>query len=381
MMAFESAGALWIVGAPAALGLPRNREDMARLASSGLYDLWLSPETIAKLKCDYEPLPDRPFVHDLESTSWPIHRPHEPLTAKPFIALEETLTALKCRAAGLTPGWRGLTLLKRWQKKHPERFTIDVEELPGIPQDHAPNVTKPVMWERGIRYVHKLDMNAAYLAAAKGVPLGAGSPQYTTSLLWQPGAYRVRRHPLVNDFAPVEHDGWYDTSTLRVAYEMGQQFDVLEGYVWSRQSTALRGWAELLGNALDAVPQGKPYIKAIYTRTMGKIGSSAGSNALWYRHPHWWRAVVALAGMRVWWLTLKVPEIYGIATDSIIVVTTGTAELPAAIRARLGDKPGKYRHEWTKILPAPVARLFGQVPATKLLDELARYPTVERVAS
>ena len=126
------------------------------------------------------------------------------------------------------------------------------------------------------------------------------------------------------------------------------------------------------------MPDSKPYVKAVYTRTMGKIGSRAGTNAIWYRHPHWWRAIISAANLRVWWLAQKCPEICGIATDSILVVTTGTPELPAEIRARISDSPGRYRHEWTKHLAPPVARLFGEVPATVLLDELKRYPTLEK---
>jgi hypothetical protein len=376
MQAFESSGYIWIANGPhTGLAIPNTPTDVWEYARQGVYDLWLKPDTYARLQ-RAGGLPDRPFVHALDSTAWPVVRPHEPLTAKPFAALEEALSALKCKAAGPTPSWRGLTLLKRWQARHPERFLIECDGE--VPHDAAPNLTKPIGWEPGTRYIHKIDMNAAYLAAARRVTLGAGTLMPAKTLLWQPGIWRVKLGTSINHFHPIPADGWHDASALRVAHEYGQAFELLEGYVWSRQSTALRGWAELLGNTLETLPASKPYIKAIYTRTMGKMGSRAGSNAIWYRHPHWWRAVIGAANLRVWWLALKAPEICGIATDSLIVVTTGTPALPPAVQERLGTKPGQYRHEWTKHLPPPVSRLFGQCSATKIIAEMARYPTLER---
>ncbi|MGN6675443.1 MAG: hypothetical protein ACTHMA_19280, partial [Thermomicrobiales bacterium] len=165
--------------------------------------------------------------------------------------------------------------------------------------------------------------------------------------------------------------GWYDTSTLRILDHMGIGFTVNNGYVWSQQSTPLRGWAELLGKALESYSLSRPYIKAIYTRTMGKVASK--SARFWYSRPDWWRAIVAASNLRLWWLANATPYAAGISVDTLYIVTQGTPDLLPEVTKRLGDKPGQYRILWTKPLPPTVARLFGRIPATKLAEELARY--------
>jgi hypothetical protein len=338
--------------------------------------------------------------HTYHDTRWPWWHLTDPDAVAAEVAATER--ALK-RPLGTSPGAMGLELITETNRKHPEWLTYHTLDSPPPMREHAPQwcewpmlgphytderTGEKVRHDLGSRdldsadaltgwWLHLIDTNAAYLAAAQSTPLGTGELAHHDGPVYAdaPGIYHVTgnlRGPVIT------RAGWYDLATVRAAVLMGQPVaEPDEAWVWRAHHATLRSWSETLWQARErADGMAREAVKSMYTASIGLMGSTLlRDHSAWYR-PLWQAAIVAEAGRRQWYRVHQL-RAAGVAVCYLDVDTIGyllpTQYLPDRSEidglGLLGGGLGKYKYAGTHEVTPALARALagGNVSAVKRL--------------
>lgn len=169
--------------------------------------------------------------------------------------------------------------------------------------------------ERLMVYLHGYDRGGSYLAGlSSNGHYGVGQPVHIDGpVTLEPTTYGLVKianlpevgdwrapHPLLADVGAVPQEPfWRHTTTVRWAQELGYEPEILEAWIWPRVSPIFRTWYPHLrdGRALlqQMAAEGDPdaqlalaQLKAIYTRTIGGMGSKKSRGQAWYAPDRRW---------------------------------------------------------------------------------------------
>ena len=231
-----------------------------------------------------------------------------------------------------------------------ETATTGKAELPRPSQrEHGAEIQDaPIMWRRPVTsdaleahgpYLLTFDMNAQFLRATNGLPLGFGAVTHLTAYAaegytataWRagmpkaprliaPGYYRVWAtnasgafarlgipHPLyranleARAFAPS--GVWVNAPTVRLLLELRIAFACSEAYTWQTSHRFFDPWYKRLNAArldlmADASPAGRlalDVVKQVYARTVGDLAYAKRPDDDPLKRPDWRHAVIAEA--------------------------------------------------------------------------------------
>lgn len=225
----------------------------------------------------------------------------------------QKLTGAAYRA---TPGVSGTAGLRNWydteitvfprgqrpttRKRYQPKWTWNVTDTMLRGRGDIVWQRNPLPFETKMPWALAFDVRAMYLAAAAGVRLGWDKPEHRHGLdatydVTEAGFYRIDARALKNPeqrkgMVPllnanrIASDGscWVSHPILDYIVETKLPMPtILESWVSPKASTYLRGWAEVLRDALpDAQTAGDPIlrkmIKRTYTEGVGMMGRAGG---------------------------------------------------------------------------------------------------------
>lgn len=337
---------------------------IARCKLLGITDLFLSQDLVQAYArtaregdfCAIDPRDggikarvDGLYIHSINTSSWLAPGVYD--YANLVRSLSLVSAALGHIPLGYSPRWRGESLLKLTNNKHPEWFLGPVPK--DTQRDTAPNWVLPQRRDTRPRYLHSFDRRADYLGISRSTKLGIGEPKYTRE--WSPnvcGMWRVKASPhLVNSYGPIRATDTYDTATVRASLAYGQDIEILGGYVFPESYTVLRAWAERITSARLACMSANDAlavdaIKAIYTRTLGDLARKPHSPRLWSERAHWWYGIVAESSRRMYAHVAPFPEVMAMETDRIALISPHRSPVLAfpTYGANAGANPGNWRY-------------------------------------
>lgn len=290
----------------------------------------------------------------------------------------------------LSPQTTGLDLAKalRW-RDHERLFAIhDPVEPATLPVEADLNWTrKPTAEELAEhQWVHAYDRSGSYLAGLAGLDLSVGAathhPDGAPFDPKTPGYWRIEipeggdwRYP--NPLDPLGNAAgrvrWVTTPTLTLATELGYAPEVIEAYTWAEKARVFDSWYTRVRNARTALDTGDPdahaareQLKAIYTQTIGMIGSHQYMGGRKMYAPERRHAIIAKARSNIMRRVLQIGQDTGrwpvaIMTDTVIY----TSADPDPVTAWPGDPDwlgrdlGRYKPEGTTTLAEHAKFLTG----------------------
>lgn len=286
---------------------------------------------------------------------------------------------------GWSPAATGIDLM---------RLTVRDDWLPARDWDgHI--IAKAPMWvnpklgeiQEGC-WLHIYDTNAAYLAAAQSVKLGAGrmigdhilsyNPPVPPNWLHAPHVLELggSASPLVRDADPAYRAGNYDVAIYRAARAIGGDPPIQHAWGYEHSHQALRKWAERLRDARYELAQyperaGYQVVKNIYTQTIGKLDMQPkeGSPNRWH-YPTWAAAIISEAARR------RYAEYVRLAWDGYLVALLHVDSIgvivrdpdPASVEIALSDQIGKYRVASSTPITPELNELLGRRRIRDLLS-------------
>jgi hypothetical protein len=164
--------------------------------------------------------------------------------------------------------------------------------------------------EQRQRYLHKYNHISPYLEACTAVPLGAGTPEFSSTgrdydgIL--PGIWRVHAEQAgsIFDGKKLPHflDGeWISTPQVKCCADIGYHVYVREGYYWSQSYELLKRWGSTLWQAaerLHSQDYRHEHARANASHTiklLGQLGvatlAKEKNDGGWAR-PDWWMQIV-----------------------------------------------------------------------------------------
>ena len=174
---------------------------------------------------------------------------------------------------------------------------------------------KPNDEEQEMLYLHGYDRGGSYLSGLSsnghygvGQPVHVDGPVTIESTTY--GLVKIAQmptvgdwrapHPLLADVAAVPQEPfWRHTNTVRWAQELGYEVEIVEAWIWPRTAPIFRTWYPHLRNARQLLQElaaaGDPdaklalaQLKAVYTRTIGGMGSKKSRGQAWYAPDRRW---------------------------------------------------------------------------------------------
>lgn len=292
-----------------------------------------------------------------------------------------------------SPGYSGMALIKGVLKLHGHMQWLAPADLSMLP-----NVSEPggFLWkreldsgERTAKYIHFLDRNAQFPAAATGAELGEGTPDYYPPGLMHrpnlklPGVWHIAVTGEYNPLLPLLAFGsedmgavkihksftakqWAYTPTIQAMELLGYQIEFIEGYQWPTHHRTLQEWAkhcwearlELRAKYGKNSPQ-EHLTKMIANRglgwlDLGVVRQEKRENEPTHR-PDWYNMVRSLARYRMVLKLLELAKqgIYAvmIVADNIgIVSDEPNPELAAPGLMRRSAELGGFKYDGTYLL-------------------------------
>ncbi len=315
---------------------------------------------------------------------------------------------------GSGPSTAGMKLLTKiaQERKHPEWIARPGVDLSAIPFDDA---ARDLIWERplshdekGMKYLHKIDKNSAYLRACVASQFGVGDPvheegeaSYSEKRI---GIWRCTVTPtsaVKKGLPPVWESGeWISGPIIKLLRGEGYQVEIHEGWIFNQQHEVLRHWAEKIWEVRQALKFGSydwvkseavrqmAYIavKDIAVATVGLTQSKKFEEASYKQRPDWHCQIVATNRATVYYNLLKVFN----ASAQIPVMVNMDAlyyvshERDAhAVAPGLLDKEaslGGYKVEWEppiQLTDEALAILASQNYVTVKLEQLNKLRRVQ----
>lgn len=298
-----------------------------------------------------------------------------------LLALCDTLNDLDLALGtpiALGPGSVGLRMLARTLYKRPG---WKVAAAPVHPAGNDISGTWPA--PPGDNRVCVVDVNSAYLAAARSADFGAGNP----SLLIYSGGVG----PLI-DVAPYGlyhltgcgnytlgeyfpfRAGWYPRSLYRLISTHADWVECEEAYIWPGSHRVLRPWGDQIWSARQTLAGNMPAVQAVKAITTATIGMFAhkrdGAEPAWWYRPDWRAEIIGLHAAKMI-RTIEMLESYECPVlaayiDSLAIAVPASREV-----APLDMTPGKCG-AWK-----PVATFEGR--DARELVKLAANPKVGTV--
>jgi hypothetical protein len=155
-----------------------------------------------------------------------------------------------------SPGWCGMSLLKKYLKLYGHQSWLapaDLSSLPDVAEPGGFNWKRPLrLKERAKKYVHFYDRNSQFPAAATGAELGEGTPVLTTTFNAKlPGVWYVTitqgldmMGTLLPAIAEVGASQWMYTPSIQALEAAGYTYEIEKGYVWPVHHRTLQEWAK-----------------------------------------------------------------------------------------------------------------------------------------
>lgn len=241
-------------------------------------------------------------------------------------------------------------------------------------------------WERpseGARWVHHVDLNAAYLSAWQSVELGIGEPEhYPAGVEYsakRAGLWRLELPVVDPQLLPapwLPGRDWFTTPTLtRVAEVLGELPRVAEAWVWPNHSRYLRGAAErlrdaraqLLDDAGDGARIALDAVKSLYRVETGRFNMAARDERSPWHRPDWGHFVrdQARANLHRRLSKLAVTP-FAITTDDLLFVSpeAEASTFAASIGLPWGDGLGQFKAKATVELTPALAGELAEANAT-----------------
>lgn len=344
--------------------------------------------------------------HDRTAVVWvvlvpAVTGPGEPLTDGDPSAQELAQRIGKFAAAlqfpyRMSPTATGLDLMTMRRRGHEGAFApsdpIPPAQIATLERDF--NWTrKPTDEEATHKFVHAYDRSGSYLAAA-AVDLGVGSPQHhPTGVDFDPkvvGYWRVEipetgdwrvPHPLNPNGRASDEPTWVTTPSLAIAYEMGLEAEVIEAWTWTDKARLLEPWYERIRDARallitqsqrdEQASMALGALKAVYTRTIGMMGSSTHLRGQEGYAPERRHMIIGRANANILRRVRQIGETTGrwplaIQTDTLLYSSDEEdpakawplAQAPEA-KQWWGSGLGEYKHEATGLLADQLEYLTG----------------------
>lgn len=293
--------------------------------------------------------------------------------------------------------------------------SIDLSKL------HWDETVKDVVWDlrplpaRLPRYLHKLDKNAAYLAACVAEQFGSGTP---THVFHDHGVeekkFGLWRCELISSSQPLPElpsmwnyegkEAWLMRPMINLLRTNGYTLHITEGWEWPAQHFTLKSWAQELWDVRQSFKKDTVRwkhtpsrqnacdgMKDIATSTVGLFASDAlrqentrtierTGKAIWKYRPDWHGEAISRHRAVMFWNMLKVREACGITPlfvymDALFYASDEYDPYKAlpGISWQSGDglstDIGKYKHEWTLPLDSDVVSLLKS--GERLTDKLS----------
>lgn len=301
----------------------------------------------------------------------------------------------------------------------------------------------PLMWRRAVTpdeldaapYLISFDVNAQFLRAASGLPLGFGEVTHLTGAMAEgftqtaaqrgpdkgrwlipPGYYRVcyanprsalfalaMPHPLYRaGFAdrPCSPPGaWVSAPTVRLLIELGIVFICTEAYLWREHHRFLDPWykrlaaarSELLADDSPAATLALDALKQTYSHFFGNLARESKSDKDALKRPDWRHADIAEARALHYRNMLKAvdlgywPVLVTEDTLGFLVETRDPAAAAVTLGLKLSTTPGHYKLKDCVDVRAPglaqdvrAALLDTQMAAKDMQSLLARVRREQR---
>jgi hypothetical protein len=294
--------------------------------------------------------------------------------------------ALFAKALGLryrrSPGATGLALMRAVHDgpggvKLPEAH-VAPPGLQGIDSWAPDSWVAPELPTTG--FLHAWDVNGMFLAACSSVELGAGVPEHLGGPgragrpvfdAGRPGYWRASIKSPLGLAVPFLVDGklhWYPTPAVELAVELGLTVQLREAWVYPERHRWLEPWYAVLRDAREEftrnpAPAAKlalAGIKAVYTRSLGRLAGGwlqAGDDTF---RPDWRDAVIARARANMHRHLVRVHAANGAApvalqADTVVFHST-LADHAQAARA-LGLQVAPQLGKWKYAGSAPVGKV------------------------
>ncbi|MGQ4519137.1 hypothetical protein ACUH92_08950 [Dermabacteraceae bacterium CCM 9520] len=339
----------------------------------------------------------------------------------------------------MSPGQTGIDLaikLRKGTRGLKEMFDahdpVEPAEISNTEKDFA-WTRKPTEEEKELRYLHAYDRGGSYMAGAASLDLGIGKPEHHPrgrefdkklpgywlidiptkdqmifphlkggDNLISPEQAAKFPHPLAPGglFLPG-NAVWVTTPTLALAEEMGMKPEVIEAYVWPVHSRVLDPFYNSIrlgrNNLIERLDSLKEIhdenelvdyentqaaldaVKAVYTRTIGMMGSTQYMKGRRGFAPERRHHIIAKSRASILRLILKNATDTGIypvavATDTICYLSDNPDPIAAwpGDKTKLGRGFGQYKHEGSNLLSEQIEFLNGDIWRGK--DHLIRAP-------
>ncbi len=298
----------------------------------------------------------------------------------------------------------GLDLLKALRWKDRDRFFQVREHVPPALMNLEAELLwsrKPTSEELEHTWVHAYDRSGSYAAGASGLELGLGQathhPDGCAFTKRVPGYWRVEiptsgdwraPNPLDPTGRTSGHPRWVTTPGLEFAYEQGYEPEVLEAWTWNDRARVLDPWYERIRDARTALDVddadsqvAREQLKAIYSHTVGMLGSHTFMAGKDMYAPDWRHHVVAKARTNVLRRIATIGKATGrwpvaAATDTVLY----TSNEPDPQKAwpggenTWGRQLGRYKYEGSAKLTdhlqyLTASRYKGKDHLSKQVDE------------
>jgi len=203
----------------------------------------------------------------------------------------------------------------------PHTSPVDLRRLSASDGTSIPTLesARDLVWMRPLtlveqreRYLHKYTHLSLSLAAAMGVRLGAGEPQYSANGRAydgsRPGLWRTSAERAGSVFdgkrLPSCLEGeWMSTPQVQCCRDIGYQVQVQEGYYWQEAHAVLKGWATTLWQAAERLHTQPQFFRHAQARAnashtitrLAELGitilAEAQTTGGWAR-PDWWASLI-----------------------------------------------------------------------------------------
>lgn len=308
------------------------------------------------------------------------------------------------------PGQNGIDLaikLRIKDRRRRELFVPQEPTPPALDQNTEQDdrwTRKPNAEERKLTYIHAYDRGGSYLAGAGSLEVGIGAPtHYENGAPFDaktPGYWRITvpessdwrmPHPLAPGGITVpENTVWVTTPTLAFAYELDYEPEIHEAYLWHDHARVLEPFYKKVRDGRDALnariaelahPQDEAeafelfnheaalaYLKSVYTRTIGMMGSLEHMQGRQGFAPDRRHHIVAKARTNILRQVHKIGTETGqwpvaITADTICYLSDNPDPIAAwpGDPAKLGKNIGSFKHEGSALLADHIEYLNGGI--------------------